>query len=311
MINLPGDYLCIHTPIPTTFEPTLGTAGVNSVGTVEFVVDGQSLLNESPKIYNNNGVFYFDMALWAKLAFSRANHGALTYNVGIGMIPNPELQDITINTTITTGSTSESDSITATFVNCSLQGGILEPDTSPIRVWKDYPISWIDSTGETLNAGIAATKPTIAGREVEFIENDCQGTYLKWFNEYGTWSYWLFPGSRIFEREGSELYRVNRNIFNPDKTSNEDTVGFDVTEVLSVGDPVLLKRYWPTIRSLVGSPDVYMLKPEKNGTSPILPSDWIKIIQSDVTFERDQIGRSATEFEAEFDLPKVYSVKYI
>lgn len=312
--GLEDNNYCVHTPIPVTVRYEGDISLSNQYAHVSVKVNGVDLFFPYPKIYSKDNIPRLDLAPWVKLGMVKFQD-LLNYTTTLQTaqsIYQIQMQvgfevcgDVDGSPGVTT---CDSITITKTFVNCALASGRLTGDQRQyLKVWRGYPFSWLVGANRSRIIPNTSTPPAISGKTIEYIQDNCQGTYIKWLNEYGSYNYWLFPHSRQFVRDGSEYYRTPADIFDPnDKFINEYTVGFEVAEKLTVRD-IINKKYWDTIKSLVGSPEVYMLKNDYVPGTTVVYSDWQRIIQSDVEFDRTEISRNGSEIEFEFDMPKVYT----
>lgn len=305
IIGLDQDNYCVHTPIPVQITGTWTTP--NNMRLEIYPAGVPTNLIKSPSLYASptDNSFYIDVAPWVRMCMAKLQN-TNSYTTALQSIEDPYATDFRIdfNDSVTDVQTAEK-----TFVHCALSEGYRSTENpfTNIRVWKCYPFSWLEDGERQIIIPNTDTPPSVSGTTVEYDITCCDGTYIKWLNEYGFYNYWLFPTNyRGLEREADEIYRIPRNIFDPNKTSNVDTAGFSPTEKLTVRD-IIYKRFWPLMKSLVSSPEVYVLKNSWDIGSNVAPEDWIQIIQSDGSFERSEFGRSSAEFEMEFDLPKIYT----
>lgn len=325
--GLDSDYYCVHNPIPvkvkvisTTLEahPLLVSFGVGDMTTVEY--------KYTARYYNiervgNENIFYIDMSQWLRQLMVNFEETQI-YTTTPTSHPFDYTKQMTIKFEAldegSSGGVFEETTTTRHFVHCALTSYNLPEDDEPlccIKVWRYYPFSspfqgyndrmMLIPTGEVCNQILGICE------KVDYTANPCKGAYLKWLNDKGHYSYWLFPQVQVFEREGREIDRKPRSPFSQYLSSNEDTFGFDVTETVEVRD-IIYKQYWATLKSLIGSPEIYMLKTswQTGNETEAKPNDWIKIIQDKPKFERNQRNNTA-EFEMTFELPKVYTQKLI
>lgn len=302
--GLENNNYCAHSPIPVQLVSDTGEGNV--VFYIQLLIGGVGMLDIPGKLYSFGNTARLDLSPWIKLAMERFEE-IRTYTTNLQTVADTYKKNIMVQFT---GEDSLGDieqiDINRTFLHCALkEGRIIEDGITNVRVWKGFPISWVEGSNRLLVVPNGSTAPAIP-KQIEYIQDNCQGTYVKWLNEYGYYSYWLFPYSRLYQTSGDEYYRTPRSIFDTNKTSNEDTVGFEATEKITLKD-LIPKKYYPQFRSLVFSPEVYMLDPQYNFNTVIQPGKWIKIIQSDPEFEREVLSRNSAEFEIEFDLPKPYT----
>lgn len=302
IVGLNDDYYCVHVPIPVSVFPDSGPYE-NPYFEFRLKINGVDLLEPFPILYSRENTANLDLAPWVKLGMEKFQD-LTPYTSTLVTHENPYMTTMEMTFTLRDSSNvmGEVETITKTFVHCAIPQGLYIADQREfIKVWKGFPISW--QSGDDRLKIIPNVSPSIAGKYVEFDQSKCTGTYIKWLNEYGNYNYWLFPHSRQFVRSGEEYYRTPINIFNSDERPlTEKTVGFEVKEMMTVKD-IVNKKFWSTIKSIVGSPEVYMLV--NNDPNQVNPTDWLRIIQSDVKFDRTEISRNSSEVEFEFELPKV------
>lgn len=305
IIGLGSDYYCAHNPLPVevTGMPT------NSM-TMQVRIGGVNQIAIPPVFYSIGGVFKVDLSGWVRqFMVPMAETKTYTTTPVIGSNTNIRQMEVVFT------SSGINQTITRRFVHCALDSYHLSDfeDDCCVRIWKGYPFSapvagWNQKVMFIPNTDIEPDVD-ICGC-VHYDRSMCEGTYIKWLNAKGYYSYWLFPPALSITRDGDELFKMPRNIFNPDRSSNEDTAGFKTEEYVKVFDKIP-RIYWDQLKTIVGSPEVYMLSPTwKPGRTSAQPSDWIKIIQDSPTFERNRRNRTA-DFEMTFELPKVFTQKRI
>lgn len=318
--GLDSDYYCVHNPLPVTV--TAAVPESISRLRLSFAPDGVDSGLYYPIIYNidrvgSDNVFRVDIGAWVRQFLSNfEEQHTYTTTPTTYQQDNVRSIDVIFETLDSDGDTIETETVTRKFVNCALDSYSLADDDDPfccVKVWQCYPFSspfdgW-DSRVMLIpmdGGNICSVIPFIC-EKLDYDNSCCRGAYIKWLNDKGYYSYWLFPDFKTIVREAKEVDRKPRSVFDPSRTSNEDTLGFDATETVEVRDRIV-KPYWDTIKTLIGSPEVYLLRPswEPGTDTEAKPEDWIKVIQAKPKFERDTRNNTA-EFEIEFDLPKVYT----
>lgn len=309
--GLESNNYCVHVPTPAIFSG-LGGTGVKTDMSVE--VNGVSISGDSPFVlYPFDGKNYFDLSQIVKLYIKRYED-LKTYTAAVQTSPMPYRMVVNVHfdEKDEEGRVIYQEDISKVFYNCTLDSGIYTPNTDErVKAWKCYPFSWINGDNVVYQLLTTDVKPTVPGKFVEYDLGCCKGAYIKWLNELGHYNYWFFPRSIESKTEASEIERLKRNIFGDSYNfSNEYTAGFEARRFITVRD-LVNKEYWYLFESLVSSPEVYMLKEEWEIGTPVEPQDWIRIIQSDVEFERIKLMRNQAELEFEFELPKPYTQKLI
>lgn len=301
--GLESDYYCAHNPLP------IEVTNPADFLYMQIRIGGSPMLATPPTFYPLAGVFKVDISAWVRQFMDMFGEQE-SYTDIPTVYANDYVRSMEIAFIDPEGA---EESVTRKFVHCALDSYSLSQfeDDCCVKIWKCYPFSSPIGGWDDRVLVIPDEEPDIdiCGC-VDFDESCCRGVYLKWLNAKGYYSYWLFPNFKEITREGEEILRVPRNVFNPDRTSNEDTVGFDTTEAIKVFDKIPAP-FWDQLKTLVGSPEVYLLRPTwEIGSDLVEPSDWIKIIQEKPKFERNTKYNSA-EFEMEFSLPRVYTQKLI
>lgn len=307
--GLEQDYYCVDTPIPVTVTRVADLP----VMTLKIIYAGQEVVVPSSRLWSYNGTFRLNLAPWVKLAMAEIGDSR-PYTTTAVSAANNYIRSVTVQFVESSedGTTTQTQQVTKKFVRCSQYGGRQVVETKSIKVWQCYPFSWPVGDNVTYRIPTAAsfvtTLPVAQRPLTEYNSDCCQGTYIKWLNDEGNYNYWLFP-RQTTDTDAEEIMRVPANIFdNPYKHSNEYTVGFEAEKTITVRD-IVMKRYFHLFESLVYSPEVYVLREDWIvGTNNVQPSDWRRIIQADVNFEREHYVRSAAELEFEFTLPRPYSI---
>lgn len=316
--GLESNYYCAHTPIPvqvTPLRPEWGNMYVQ-------VTDGFSL-NYSGRLYKVGDYYYVDLSPWVKMLMHELKDTRYYYTAYLWEAINEQVS--TIDIYFNESNNDESDPQVETqylqkqFVQCALYSGksIDVGSERHIKLWEGYPYSWhIMQTKESLYAiPNGPTPPFVNPWIIEYDTSKCKGSYLKWLNEYGSYYYWKFEKGRDESNEGENIFDVPRSIFDTDKQSNYDTVGFEPTNKLTLRDRIP-KKYWHIFESLPSSPEVYILKDGwidqfNSGMGTLTPDWWIKLRQTDFSFDRTYFKNSMTELEIELEYPKPYTQKRI
>lgn len=304
--GLESDYYCVHNPIPVEISGVVGDTVTMQI----LDADANPLLGRMPIFYAFSGVSKIDISRWVR-NFMAEFRETETYTSDPEIVDNSYVETFKVRFIDGAGN----ETVTRRFVHCALPEyslSVMEDDCC-LKVWKCYPFS-APTTGwdsRVLLIPNTDVEPdlTVCGC-VDYDTTCCRGVYIKWLNAKGYYSYWLFPNFSNIEREAEEVFRTPRSVFDKDRTSNEETGGFDAIEKITVGDKIP-EPYWDQLKTLVASPEVYMLSPLwEIGSDECAPDNWIRIIQDGPSFERNTKNNSA-DFEITFELPKVYTQKLI
>lgn len=210
------------------------------------------------RFYPINNVFKFDVSSLVKSLFDKPNND-LSKNLNSISL---EFKSVDINNVITTTTISKyfirggnlkgfypSGSVKQNY----LKDGMLisELITKPVPVWNplsfyDLDLSIID---ESYEIGVNLPK-------IEVLENPCNGIYVKFLNQYGTYSYWFFNS---FENNSKTKKLDLIKNFNTDFDANNFTdlgVTIESSIILKTEIP---KRFNNLMLHLIISPEVYFL----------------------------------------------------
>lgn len=260
-----------------------------------------------------DGIYRIDLAPWAKLGMPQLLE-TKSYTNTVVIHADPYIINVQLSMIEDDGlgGDSETQTVSTKFIQATTIGTDNIPyENRPVKIWKCYPFSWRFTQLNLAYRVVNVLDFGVTYRTIEFVEDCCKGTYLKWLNEYGHYNYWLFPYIQEYSSEAENIFDAKRNIFNPDKTSNFDSVGFTATKKMTVRDKIK-EMYWFMFESLTHSPEVYVLKNDwPLGSPTCVPSDWIKVRQSDLTFERIEGQRSMADVEFEFEFPIPNTIKSI
>lgn len=137
-----------------------------------------------------------------------------------------------------------------------------------------------------------------------FLERrtSCNGRYLKWKNDRGGWSYWLFERKDRTERDIDDLGYVNndfRNLDNNNFIKNIGKSGTDTVNMGSINVPPSKRRFF---ESLFDSPKVYLF----TGTdySDSSASDWLAVKVLTENYIVDDYNDRPFDLVVDIELPR-------
>lgn len=130
---------------------------------------------------------------------------------------------------------------------------LIEAETVPI--WAGYPTLFAEVVGTEIEW---QSLPPEGLRDVRRVRS-CNGIYLAWLNSKGGYSFWLFEAWDINQKSSkSDLLDAYQPTFNYQgfhTTGNSTEYSINVKSIIP-------KKYFNQIRSLVNSPDVWVLSLE-------------------------------------------------
>jgi len=178
------------------------------------------------------------------------------------------------------------------------------------------------SNGENDNNGFENTMPLALGNNILKISYDggeamvqvnkkpvrC-GVYLKFFNEEGAWSYWLFEGLYTGKISHRTIGTVNRDYSNIDKTmAREIITGKTAGIELSLNTGIIDVREQKVLEQIYSSAKCYMYS--KLELQPFKPTDFKAVQVKDGSNDIINTKMNMKRFEVNIELPQKYTQTY-
>lgn len=137
-------------------------------------------------------------------------------------------------------------------------------------------------------------------------ESGCDGVYLKWLNNDGVYSYWLFKNND--NRRGfRELGYLNNDFDNlEDTTSQEISLGLDSKDTLTVYERNLTENQKNLIATILDSPKVYLFTGTPFSQNNF--NDWMEIKNKTRRYDLKQVKRDLFNISLSFELPNNYNI---
>jgi hypothetical protein len=137
-------------------------------------------------------------------------------------------------------------------------------------------------------------------------EQGCSGVYLKWLNDIGGYSYWLFNNNA--SRRGYKEKGYLNNDFNnlEDTTSQQISLGLDSKDTLAVYDRNLNENQKNLIATILDSPKVYLFTGTQFAQNNF--NDWMEIKNKTRRYDLKQIKRDLFNISLSFELPNNYNI---
>jgi hypothetical protein len=140
------------------------------------------------------------------------------------------------------------------------------------------------------------------------LEKDqgCSGVYLKWLNDSGGYSYWLFNNNA--SRRGYKEKGYLNNDFNnlEDTTSQQISLGLESKDTLAVYDRNLNENQKNLIATILDSPKVYLFTGTPFAQNNF--NDWMEIKNKTRRYDLKQIKRDLFNISLSFELPNNYNI---
>lgn len=137
-------------------------------------------------------------------------------------------------------------------------------------------------------------------------EDGCDGVYIKWLNDSGGFSYWLFKNNA--NRRGfRELGYLNNDFNNlEDTTSQEVSLGLDSKDTLTVYERNLNENQKNLIATILDSPKVYLFTGTPFSQNNF--NDWMEIKNKTRRYDLKQVKRDLYNISLSFELPENYNI---
>lgn len=140
---------------------------------------------------------------------------------------------------------------------------------------------------------------------LEKIPYKC-GAYLKWFNKYGGYSYWLFENTYAIDRTTKQLGELDRDLSNLEDTfTRAIQIGKESQDTLKVVAELLTEDETRIVHGLLDSPKVYLFtgKPfSQNGTN-----SWVEVSLKTGNARIKNARQPLTNFAFDLELPQRYT----
>jgi hypothetical protein len=140
------------------------------------------------------------------------------------------------------------------------------------------------------------------------LEKDqgCSGVYLKWLNDSGGYSYWLFNNNA--SRRGYKEKGYLNNDFNnlEDTTSQQISLGLESKDTLAVYDRNLNENQKNLIATILDSPKVYLFTGTPFAQNNF--NDWMEIKNKTRRYDLKQVKRDLFNISLSFELPNNYNI---
>ena len=142
---------------------------------------------------------------------------------------------------------------------------------------------------------------------IDKVDVSC-GVYMKWFNNYNGYSYWLFPNYAKRDLNRSNIGTLNTDFSNIEDTYAPTTqLGVVAGERLVVNSDKLKDEEFNLLRTILTSPKVYFFTGQPFAQSGVM--DWLEVeVTTTSTTTRNSKGQQ-NEVTLQFNLPELYTQK--
>lgn len=187
-------------------------------------------------------------------------------------------------------------------------------------LFNDFPTSNIVSriaidNGET-NLTITDLLPIMTGfnslkvtsNELNYFINlekssdNCTGHYIKWVNDLGGWSYWLFPfGNR--NRKTKDLGELNNDFYNLDETISPSLqLGKTSNDTIQITSDIVNNEQSLLLRTVIDSPKIYLFTGQPFAKANF--NDWIEVSLNTSDVRIENAKEKLNKFNFTLELPQ-------
>lgn len=137
---------------------------------------------------------------------------------------------------------------------------------------------------------------------LEKVVDNCDGHYIKWFNEFGGWNYWLFAkGNR--NRKAKDLGELNNDFNNIEDTISPTVqMGKTSNDVLQVTSDVINSDENTVLQSLIDSPKIYLFTGQPYAKANY--NDWLEVSLNTNDARIKNAKESLNKYNLTFELPQ-------
>lgn len=211
-----------------------------------------------------------------------------------------------IGYTLAKGTTSQSQTIT------NNTNGI----TSPSVLFPQLTSRLVISDGDTTES-LEDYLPLVQGyNELEFAneifvdfikDTGCEGVYIKWLNQYGGYSYWLFNRFFKVDKKIRDKGEINNDFFNlSDTISTNKQLGKDSFDEWQLLYDTATSDDRSILEGVYTSPKVYLFTGQKFTKNNF--NDWLEIKVNASTVNLIEPKKDNNNFDLRIELPQDYNI---
>ena len=132
------------------------------------------------------------------------------------------------------------------------------------------------------------------------------GVYIKWFNKYGGYNYWLFEDTSSIDRTIKSLGELDRDFSNPNETfTRAIQIGKESQDTIRVTAELLSEEERSIVAGIMDSPKIYLFTGQP--FSRAFPENWVEISLKTSSARIKNPKQQLTNFVFDFDLPQRYT----
>jgi hypothetical protein len=137
---------------------------------------------------------------------------------------------------------------------------------------------------------------------LEKINDSCEGHYVKWINELGGWSYWLFYNGNKNRKtkDLGELYNDFNNL--EDTISPTVQIGKTSNDIITVTSDIINEDEKTLLESIIDSPKIYLFTGQPYAKANY--NDWLEVSLNTADFRIVNAKERLNKFNLIFELPQ-------
>ena len=134
------------------------------------------------------------------------------------------------------------------------------------------------------------------------------GVYIKWINQYGGYSYWLFNEFYQVDLRTKNLGSINNDFFNLEDTlSQSKQLGKDSADTWTIFSDDLNANDMNIVKSIITSPKVYLFTGVRFAQNNF--NDWLEVAVKTSSATTKQPREGKNEIKLNIELPNDYNIK--
>lgn len=134
----------------------------------------------------------------------------------------------------------------------------------------------------------------------------CSGVYVKWYNQYGGYSYWLFPNYAQRTQTMRNIGEINTDFENLEDIYNQvSQIGLTAGQKLVVSSDKLNEEEFNLLSGILTSPKVMLFTGEPFSQSEV--NDWMEVRIANTTQRTRNFKGQALEINLDLELPDLYT----
>ena len=194
------------------------------------------------------------------------------------------------------------------YNNTTSQFFSVATDLKANRLLFDDGLNFIPDFDFEFSQGINNCQINDSNFIIDYESEPCEGIYIKWLNNYGGYSYWLFSNYFQKNNDYKSIGELKTDFLNIENTFARTTqIGKRTNPSLEVIEDDITEMQLPLIESLLESPKVFIYNGKKNVTRATA-LDWTEIRLDTKKATVRNFKQQNVRIGFSFDLPEKYNM---